>query len=73
MKTIGEKRVGVEFNPSKNETVDLIKQKGAELINLIHSIEPTDKSNPGECRRAQALAMTEVENGLMWAVKANFR
>lgn len=34
-KTYGEAVVRTEFNPSANSTVDQIKQKSAELINLI--------------------------------------
>ena len=35
----GEIRVRTEFNPSKTENVDLIKQKTAELINLVESLD----------------------------------
>lgn len=38
-KTIGELRVIVEFNPSNNGIVDQIKQKSAELINLVESFK----------------------------------
>jgi hypothetical protein len=34
MKTIGEERVRTEFNPSKDDVVNLIKQNSAELINI---------------------------------------
>lgn len=38
MKSLGERRARIEFNPSKNTTVDLIKQKSAELINLLEQL-----------------------------------
>jgi hypothetical protein len=34
-KSFGERLVGVEFNPSKNGAVDQIKQKMAEVANLM--------------------------------------
>ena len=82
MITLGEQRVRTEFNPSKTETVDLIKQKTAELINLLQSIKNDEASKTYEASDAQkkalsgekfrliALAQTEYENAAMWAVKA---
>jgi len=63
--TIGESRVRTEFNPANDGLVDQIKQKSAELINLVNSIEVTD----GEGARLKALAMTNYEEGAMWGVK----
>ena len=56
--TIGEQRVRVEFNPDKNDTVSQIKQKAAELINLVDSIREKDG-------RLASLAMTSFEEGAM--------
>ena len=36
--TLGQKRVKAEFNPDKNELVDQIKNKTAELIDLLQSM-----------------------------------
>lgn len=36
-KTLGEARVRVEFNPGNDSLVDLLKQKTAELINLVEA------------------------------------
>lgn len=71
--TMGEFRVDVDFNPSGDETVGRIKRAAADLIDLIEEI--ADDSNRGEVahwevRRLKALAMTHVEEGAMWAVKA---
>lgn len=62
-KTIGEKRVRTEFNVSKNELVDQIKQRTAELINLCEKLKEKDV-------RLADVAQTEYEGACHWAVKA---
>lgn len=62
-KTLGELRVRTEFNPSNDGHVDQIKQKSAELINLVEALPTAD-------RRLVALAQTTYEEAAMWAVKA---
>ncbi len=70
-KTFGEGRVRVDFNASNSETVGQIKVAAAKLIDLIASIEDgTNRVIPGEVIRLKALAMTAIEEGAMWAVKA---
>lgn len=64
--TLGERRVRVEFNPSSEHIVDIIKNKTAELINLIEKCP----SEEPEVRRLIALALTDYENAATWAVKA---
>lgn len=61
-KTLGEARVRTEFNPSNDSVVDQIKQKSAELINLVETIKDKDP-------RLGALAQTTYEEAAMWAVK----
>ena len=61
--TIGEQRVRTKFNPSADSTVDLIKQKTAELINLCERLKEKDP-------RLASIAQTEYESAAMWAVKA---
>jgi hypothetical protein len=70
-KTIGEIRVTTDFNPAQSDAVSQIKQKTAELINLVNSIEKSP-SEPGanEYGRLKSLAMTAYEEAAMWAVKA---
>jgi hypothetical protein len=65
--TLGEYRVGIDFNPGGHEGVSKIKRAAADLIDLIHVL--VDGSSP-EVARLKALAMTHVEDGAMWAVKA---
>lgn len=74
--TLGQFRVGTSFNPSQNETVDQIKAKAAELIDLVDAIGFPNDSGEGEMQRdaeigrCKALAMTNIEDAAMWAVKA---
>lgn len=71
MATLGESRVRTEFNPSKDGTVDQIKQRSASLIDYINEMElPKDSPKYGEFKRLQALALTHIEDAAMWAVKA---
>lgn len=60
--TLGEDRVRLSFNPGGNEQVRVIKELAANLIDEI------DQSGGDE--RCLALAMTAIEEGCMWAVKA---
>lgn len=70
--SLGESRVRTQFNPAANGTVDQIKQKTAEMINLIESErnpDPATKAGP-EKQRLISLAQTAYEEAAMWAVKA---
>lgn len=52
------------FNPSGSEVVDGIKSRVEELMDYI-----TENVPEGRCR---SIALTNLEQGSMWAVKANF-
>ncbi len=67
--TLGEYRVGIDFNPSGNTEVNLIKEASAALIDLINELDIVVPSD--EVRRLQATAMTHVETAAMYAVKAS--
>ena len=67
--SFGEYRVGKDFNPSQNKTVDQIKTLAAGLIDLIDGIQVTAEPDD-ETIRLKKLAMTAIEDGAMWAVKA---
>lgn len=81
-KSIGESRVRTEFNPSQDGLVDQLKQKTAELINLVGHAEydkttqiegcpaPAKPDFEGERKRLISLARTSYEEAAMWAVKA---
>ena len=74
--TLGEYRVGISFNPSADDNVNQIKRAAADLIDLIAKVraDKTERLDLGdqasEISRLCALAMTHVEDGAMWAVKA---
>lgn len=81
-KSLGEARVRTQFNPSADSVVDQIKQKTAELINLLQAMRNDEGSKTyelsegakdkqsGEVFRLIALAQTAYEEAAMWAVKA---
>ncbi len=60
--TEGQWRVGTNFNPAGDNLVDQVKQKSAELIDLI--------SEAGNDDRCTCLAQTAYEDAAMWAVKS---
>lgn len=66
--TYGEKAVGLTFNPGSNEMVATIKQKYAELIDLLEGVRATTASD--EVKRLSSIAITEAQAAQMWAVKA---
>ena len=71
--TLGEARVRTDFNVGGTDNVSNIKNKAAELIDLINSEMYQDPENPveeGEFFRLKSLAMTAIEEGAMWEVKA---
>jgi len=68
--TLGQKRVKAEFNPAKNSTVDEIKNKVAEVIDLLEGMRTEEAS--GEKHRVISIAQTELEGACHFAVKANF-
>lgn len=53
-----------KFNASEKSEVDLIKEKAIELIDLIEEY--------GKDPRRKATAITNIEQGVMWAVKSLF-
>ena len=68
--SFGERVVRTEFNPSKNDEVSQLKQRSAELINLIEDMIQK-KENPNSEWTSLALrAQQEIEVGCMLAVKA---
>lgn len=60
--TLGQQRVRATFNPGENATVRQLKQKTAELIDLVEEIKVKDP-------RLAALAQTNYEVAAMFAVK----
>lgn len=73
-KTLGERRVRTTFNPAHNTYVDQLKQKSAELIDLVDkglAAHPDwDKDTVADFGRWKSLAITAYEEAAMYAVKA---
>lgn len=67
-KTLGEARVRTDFNVRGSDIVTQIKQKTAELIDLVNNLP--SPPNPSDTGRLKSLAMTAYEEAAMWAVKA---
>ena len=63
--TYGQKAVGLTFNPSGDPDVIKVKQLYADIIDLCAS-----KGATGESKRLFRIAITEAQQGQMWAVKA---
>ena len=61
--TKGEQIIG-KFNNENRTDVDLIKEKAIELVNLIEE--------KGKDPRRKAAAITQIELGVMMAVKSLF-
>ena len=53
-RTPGEKRVGIGFNPSGDNTVSQIKRLAADFIDGVYAIEPAAFGDPGEVGRRRA-------------------
>ena len=80
--SLGEQRVRTEFNPSMQDLVSQLKQKTAELIDLLQAVRNDEVSKTydksveakneisGEKLRLISLAQTSYEEAGMWAVKA---
>lgn len=66
--SLGEDRVRIQFNPSNNGKVEVLKTRMAQFINDCEDYKK-GASNPEELR-LWALAQTHAEDAAMWAVKA---
>lgn len=66
--TFGEKAVGLGFNPSGDETVQIIKMQSAALIDTLNALR--EQATDGEVKRMTSVAITEAQTAQMWGVKA---
>ncbi len=64
--TLGQKRVQRNFNPTANETVERLKQRYADLIDVLECLR--NERNGREI----SIAQTEAETSCMYAVKSIF-
>nr|ELR5114946.1 hypothetical protein [Providencia stuartii] len=67
-KSLGQKLVGINFNPSSLSTVDEVKQKSAELIDLVR--DSMESATSEEALMIHNEAMRRIVDAQMWAVKA---
>lgn len=69
--TFGEKACGVNFNPGGDPDVTAIKQKFAELVDIMHDFRTRASiMEHKETVRMMSIAITEAQTAQMWAVKA---
>jgi hypothetical protein len=66
--TFGEKRIRVDFNPMKSDSIMIVKKEFAQLIDQLEVFK-RDNSDP-ETMRLVATAQTKIEEAAMWTVKA---
>ncbi|EMT6577448.1 hypothetical protein WMR74_003498 [Providencia rettgeri] len=66
--TLGQKLVGVSFNPSGNIMVDAVKQNAADTIDLIQ--DSMQKATSEEALMIHNEAIHRIMDAQMWAVKA---
>ena len=57
------------LSETEKEQMRLLKDKGLEFYNLLHSIGETDPAGDRLASRELSLAATNAEQALMWAVK----
>ena len=67
-KSIGEKRVRVNFNPMGTDKIMFKKKEFAQLIDELES-EKKENTDP-EKLRLIATAQTKIEEAAMWTIKA---
>lgn len=66
--TFGEKAVGISFNPGNNPEVESIKRACAYLIDELN--KSRNATDSGDKKRMYSQAITDIQAGQMWAVKA---
>lgn len=69
--SFGGKAVGLSFNPGCSESVRRIKESCAEAIDVLNDLRETcKKTGDNESARMYSIAITEIQTGQMWGVKA---
>lgn len=57
------------LSETEKEQMRLLKDKGLEFFNLLHTIGETDPAGDKLASRELSLAATKTEEAVMWAVK----
>jgi len=66
--TFGERAVGITFSPSGDVPTQQIKERAAALIDTLNDYR--NATEDGEQKRMFSVAITEIQTGQMWGVKA---
>lgn len=66
--TFGAKAVGLSFNPSDSNAVDVCKRGFAQLIDQMNDLRQMNAGT--EIARLASVAITEMQTAQMWDVKA---
>lgn len=66
--TFGEKAVGLGFNPSGDVPTQQIKRHAADFIDCLNDYR--NATDDPEQKRMFSVAITEIQTGQMWGVKA---
>lgn len=66
--TFGQKSVGLSFNPSNDDAVEIAKADFAKIIDQMNDLRANSTSQ--EQKRLASVAITEAQTAQMWAVKA---
>jgi hypothetical protein len=66
--SFGQKAVGLNFNPSGDDKVGQAKQKCAELIDLVQSIQQ-ETNEPYLTNTIKGEALRSIMDAQMWLVK----
>ncbi len=66
--TFGEMAVGLTFNPGGHPEVESIKTSCAALIDDLNNSR--NETDSGDKKRMYSEAITAIQTGQMWAVKA---
>lgn len=69
--SFGQKAVGVTFNPNGSPSVNSIKEASANLIDILNGLRSTaTQVGDNESARMYSIAITDIQTGQMWGVKA---
>jgi hypothetical protein len=66
--TFGERAVGLTFNPSGDDKVNVLKGQAAAFIDSCNDWR--DKATDPEVKRMYSLAISDAQVAQMWGVKA---
>ena len=70
-RTLGEKKIGITFEPGNNDILQNANESFARNLNRIEKLRSHgEQARPAEAQRFLSLAQTAVEEAAMWTAKA---